>query len=109
MYFGRGQRHGAANVFDLKPCAAEILGAILFGNDADRALLHDLRHKLVCVEQRTFDGDKKTAWPNASGVVTDVRGDGVRIAGQTGISCSGNLYKGYELVCHRFEFYAGAA
>ena len=47
---GSSERHGATNIVNLNPRAAEIVRSHQFGNHSDSALLHHLRNEFMRVE-----------------------------------------------------------
>ncbi len=61
MHFGGSQGHRATNVCDLKPRACEIFRRGAFGQHAGSSLGHDLRHKLVRVEERAGDSGEESS------------------------------------------------
>src|SRR5689334_23499504 len=88
---GGGKRHRATNVGDLQPRAVEIIGGRTLGQHARRALVHDLRHELVRVEERTGDGGEQRSFTGATRIVADVSHLGRLVAGQFCVSYRSEL------------------
>ena len=75
-----GQRHSAAHVLNTNPYAVEIRGAFLFGNDAERALLHHLRDEAMRVHDCPAHGHKERAVARRARVVRHVRDNRVLVS-----------------------------
>src|SRR5688572_14784673 len=77
MNFGGRQGHRTANILYLNPGSREIGGLIPFGDDAFRALLHNLWNEFVRIEQLATDGGEQSSGLRLTRIMRDISHDGV--------------------------------
>src|SRR5438067_839245 len=81
MNRGRGERHGAPDIVNLNPRAAEIVRSRQFGNYSDSTLLYHLRNKFMRVEQFTADGREQTSLFCLPRIVRDISDETTALTG----------------------------
>ena len=96
MNFGGSEGHRAADVFDLEPGAIEIARPFKFGEDAGRALFHDLRNELMRIAQFAAYGDKQTSLFRLTRIVRHIGHGAAAVADKIRSYCFRNFVD-----CHR--------
>src|SRR3982750_4702531 len=72
MNFGGCERERAARVRDLNPSAVELVWPLCFGDDAESALLHNIRRETVTVHLLAAYRNKEPARAGLTRVVRNI-------------------------------------